>query len=632
MPQPPVHRNHPHRAQRQQQRHHFDVCVVGGGMAGICAAVASARNGARTALLQDRPVLGGNASSEVRMHICGAHGRHVKETGILEEIQLENLRRNPGLLYSLWDSVLYEKVAFCRNLTPFLNCSVFDARTEDRRLLEVTAWQLNTYTEHRITASLFIDCSGDSILGILSGAAMRRGRESREEFGEDIAPRRADLRTMGNTILLQLQEMGGPQPFTAPAWAYVFDQDTHLPNRLGSGTGHNFWWLELGGLKDTIGDASEIQHDLYRTAFGVWDYMKNRAPNREQLTNWTLHSVSTMAGKRESHRMVGPHVLTQNDIRAGGPFADIVGYGGWSMDDHHPAGLYYPGAATLFHPAPSPYGIPFRCLYSATIDNLLCAGRNISTTHAALSSTRVMATCAILGQAAGTAAAIAIRRGCDPAIVQTRHLCELQDTLMEDDCWLPGLTRAVGPLTRAAHLSGVDGDLDSLRRGQDRPTPECPIGVDLPPGGSLEIRWGHPTSVGALRLIGDSNLHDRKGMPHKYPREGWDVRPPRQLPRDLLLEGQINGRWETLHQAEDLCQRLCLLPVQREVTALRLSIRRGWGGEGARLFSLEVVSLFNPKADPLPRTTWHEVMSRVPAEDLVPPELEASVANSRMGA
>ncbi len=206
-----------------------------------------------------------------------------------------------------------------------------------------------------------------------------------------------------------------------------------------------------------------------RTTYGVWDYIKNHAPERALAENWAVEWIGSLPGKRENRRYVGDHILTQNDVRAGGAFDDIVAYGGWSMDDHHPAGVLYPGKPTIFHPAPSPYGIPYRCLYSRNIANLLFAGRNISVTHAALSSTRVMATCAVLGQAAGTAAALCIRHGCEPrSLSGGPRLGELQQTLMDDDCWLPGRRREVSCLARSAALSSDGRDAPLLWDGLDR--------------------------------------------------------------------------------------------------------------------------------------------------------------------
>ena len=159
----------------QHKIHKVDLCVVGGGLAGMCAAIAAARHGAKVALMQDRPVLGGNASSEVRMWICGAHGENNRETGIIEEIMLENRYRNPLRNFSIWDSILYEKVRFEPNITLLLNCSCTDATVDDDRIRSVTGWQLTTQTWHTVEADLFADCSGDSILAPLTGAEFRMG-------------------------------------------------------------------------------------------------------------------------------------------------------------------------------------------------------------------------------------------------------------------------------------------------------------------------------------------------------------------------------------------------------------------------------------------------------------------------
>ena len=220
---------------------------------------------------------------------------------------------------------------------------------------------------------------------------------------------------MGNSLLIQLRRTDEPQPFVPPRWAYKFTRPDDLPHRLRGVQAHNFWWIEVGGLGDTIREAERTRDELMKIVYGVWDYIKNHAPERAQAANWAVEWIGSLPGKRENRRYVGDHILTQNDVRAGGPFEDIVAYGGWSMDDHHPAGILYPGRPTIFHPAPSPYGIPYRSLYSRNVTNLLFAGRNISVTHAALSSTRVMATCSLLGQAAGTAAALCVRRGSDRA-------------------------------------------------------------------------------------------------------------------------------------------------------------------------------------------------------------------------
>jgi len=615
-----------------------DVCVVGGGMAGLCAAIAAARRGARTILIHDRPVLGGNASSEIRMWICGAHGANRKETGILEEIQLENLRRNPSASFAIWDSVLYEKAFFQPNLTTLLNTTCLDAEVEDDRILAVHAWQLTSQLRYTIEARTFIDCSGDSILAPLSGALVRRGREAREEFDESIAPRRADLKTMGNSLLLQLRETDAPQPYIPPTWATRFDDSSQLPSRLGNGFGANFWWLELGGLQDTIAEAEPIRDDLLRTAHGVWDFMKNRWNEREKMAHWALDFLGSLPGKRENRRYEGDHLLTQHDVEAGGAFDDLIAYGGWSMDDHHPAGLCYPGAATLFHPAPSPYGIPYRCLYSKNVKNLLCAGRNISTTHAALSSTRVMATCALLGQAAGTAAALCLRTGVEPAGLYPTRIAELQQWLMEDDCWLHGFRRGIDRLGQEASLSGAGSLLAALLNGHDRPIGEEMNGCDLPLNEPVRFEWERPVRVGALRFVADSHLADHKRMPCVWKKEGYRWQPPSTLLRRFRVEAVLaGGGRETIAKVEENAQRLGEVALEREVRALDFIPEATWdaGATHVRLFALEPTAAFRAWTPAIKPVSWREFCGELRAEDLSPPDsgLEGKVrGSSRVGA
>ncbi|MDR1284310.1 MAG: FAD-dependent oxidoreductase [Opitutaceae bacterium] len=615
-------------------KHAANVCVVGGGMAGLIAAVAAARRDASVLLVHDRPMPGGNASSEVRMWILGARGHHRKETGILEEIQLANARRNPGGIYSVWDSVLHEFAKMTPGLRTLLNCSVNDITMDGGRITAVHAWQLTTQTWHTIEAEFFIDCSGDSILAPLSGADVRHGRESREEFGEPVAPTRADMKTMGNSILLQLEETPVEQPYAAPPWACYFDDASNLPSRVGSGFGDNFWWLEIGGLGNTIEDAEAIHDKLVSAAWGIWDYMKNRGPQAEKLKNWRLRWLGALPGKRENRRYLGPHILTQLDVEAGGIFDDIVAYGGWSMDDHHPAGLYYPGKATLFHPAPSPYGIPLRSLYSRNVGNLFCAGRNISATHVALSSTRVMGTCSILGQAAGTAAALCHEKSCLPAELSTGDVTLLQTRLMEDDCWLPGLTRPVSGLTRQAKFTvtgGGAGDTAVLLDGHERDADNGAHCWSAPVNTALEMRREEPRHVECLRLVFDSDLNNNKIMPCMYPLGKKKVRMPETLVRDFRIEVQTgNGNggggsngdgWETLHRITGNTRRLVVLPVGRAIRALRWTGTATWGAPELRIYSMDTMTEKMPLTPaPVSGKAWTEVVANIASEDLAEPD------------
>lgn len=610
-------KNHLHRSESS-----FDVCVVGGGMAGICAAIASARNGAKTAIIHDRPVFGGNASSEIRMWICGAHGDHNKETGILEEIQLENQYRNPMGNYSVWDSVLYGKIFFQPNLTTFLNASVTDAEMSGGRIASVQAWQLTTQTWHTIRAKTFIDCSGDSILAAVTGAEFRVGREARAEFNEDIEPHQADRKTMGNSLLIQLRRTDEKVPYIPPSWAYRFEKPEDLPNRMRGVHAHNFWWIEVGGLQDTIRDGEVIRDELMKITYGVWDYIKNRAPEREEAETWAVEWIGSLPGKRENRRYVGDHTLTQNDVRAGGKFEDTIAYGGWSMDDHHPAGIFYPGAPTIFHPAPSPYGIPYRSLYSKNIPNLMFAGRNISVTHAALSSTRVMATCALLGQAAGTAAALANRHRVDPrALSSGEKLQELKQTLMDDDCWLPGFTRKISDLASRAKLDAKGENPAALRDGMDRDRPDEKHSFQGQLGKPIEFSWSSSSKVAGARIVFDSNLALPKMMPCSYPHRESGAAIPKSLVKSFRLEAKTGGEWKTVFRETENHRRLVTVPVRAEVTGLRLIPEETWGAAEARLFSFEALEVYEDKLPTDPKgPAFVDVRSKLSPKDLAAPE------------
>ena len=572
--------------------HRADLCVVGGGLAGMCAAIAAARHGARVVLMHDRPVLGGNASSEIRMWVCGAHGACNRETGIIEEIELDNIRRNPMKNYSLWDVLLYEKVRQEPNITLLLNCSCNDATMNGSRLASIRGWQGTAETWHSVEAPLFADCSGDSILAPLTGAEYRIGREARGEFGEAIEPEEADRKTMGMSLLLQARETDGPQPFAPPAWAHVYAREEDLPFRDHALPQANFWWIELGGEQDSIHDTEALRDELLKIALGVWDHIKNRGDHG--AANWALDWLGFLPGKRESRRYVGDHIITQNDVEAGGPFEDIIAYGGWTMDDHHPAGFRHPGQPTIWHPAPSPWGIPYRSVYSRTVENLFCAGRNISASHAALSSSRVMKTCALLGQAVGTAAAIASRDGLTPRGVYQERLAALQQTLMEDDCWLPGKARAVAPLTRQAALRASAGDPEPLRNGVDRLADGVDNGWLGVPGSSwVEYRFAEPTRVRGLRFVFDSDLsRDRADhrMRSNYALDDAPVPVSPTITRAYRIEVQdADGQWHTLISELDNHQRLVRYDIDVVARALQFVPEGTWGAPAAHVFAWDVI-------------------------------------------
>jgi len=575
------------------ESHQADICVVGGGMAGLCAAIAAARHGASVVLMHDRPVLGGNASSECRVHICGAdrhnHVKNMRETGILEELRLENLARNPNRVFSVWDALLYEKARFQEGLTLLLNCSCHAAEMDGDRIASIIGWQLTTETAHTVRAAIFIDCSGDGILAPLSGAEHRIGREARHEYGESIAPEAADRKTMGMTCLFQSREYPTSQPFTPPPWAYRFERDEDLPYGAG---GHRwwtmgYWWVELGGDFDSIHDTEMLRDELLKTALGVWDHIKNRGGHGAD--NWALEWLQFLPAKRESRRYVGRHVLTQGDIESGGRFPDTVAYGGWSMDDHHPAGFRAArlGApATIFHHAPSPYGIPYGSLVSRNIENLMFAGRNASCTHAAMSSTRVMGTGCSMGQAAGTAAALAVRLEADPADVAER-IGTLQQMLLRDDAYLPGVPQQFGPLTMQAKLVASQGDPEPLRDGINRPVGDAPHRWPCRPGDWVMFELSAPAHVESATVVLDSALHRNIQMSY-HQRDDQLTRLPDELPRAFRLEGRRDGAWAPLAEAADNRARLIRVPVAQTLDAVRFTLASTWGAEETHLYAFHL--------------------------------------------
>lgn len=580
--------------------HDVDFCVVGGGLSGLCAAVSAARHGAKVALMQERPMLGGNASSEVRMWVCGAHGKNNQETGLVEELMLENLYRNPSRNYSIWDGIMYEMAAYNDNITLLLNCSCTDCTMENGRIASVKGWQMTTQTWQVVKAKLFADCSGDSVLAPLTGARFRMGREAREEFGEDIAPEAADKKTMGMSCMIQAREENRPSTFIPPKWAHHYTKED-LPYRVPdmSGVGENFWYLELGGEFDSIGDTEWLRDELLRVAYGIWDFVKNDPEQKEKNKYWKLDWMGILPGKRESRRYIGDYIMTQNDVRAEGRFEDLVAYGGWSMDDHHPGGFRAPERPTIFHPAPSPYGIPYRSMYSADVENLMFAGRNISVTHTAMSSTRVMATCATIGQAVGTAAAIAVRENTTPRGVYERHLHELKQTLMEDDSYLPFNRRDIPALTKNARLECAAPDAENLRNGLDRPIGEDDNGATVALNDAISYVFDQPQAVSHVRIIFDSDLNRttlpecearrNRNMLHNRPLNWPDGYVPKTVTKSFRVEGvRADGTVDVLIDEHENHQRLYARDVSGEYTAVRLIPTETWGAEKCHLFSFDV--------------------------------------------
>ena len=586
-----------------------DLCVIGGGLSGSFAALAAARRGQRVVLMQDRPMLGGNASSEIRMWVRGAGGKYNRETGMISELEEINIHNNPYLNHSVFDANLYGMLRENPNITLLMNTSCLDASVENGRITSVTGWQTTTYTMITVTAKIFADCSGDSILAPLVGAEYRKGREAASEYGETLAPKLGDSCTMGMSIILAARETDSPVPFIPPEFANKYPDDSCFDGDMGadvhaqlrdhrvSTSGANLWWVELGGEGDSIYDADRVRDELLACIYGVWDHIKNYGDHG--MENWELEWVGCMPGKRESRRYMGDYVMTEDDVRSGGHFYDEVAYGGWPMDDHNPYGMRKNGGsntASVMIPVREPYGIPLRALYSRNIENLAFAGRNISVTHVALSSTRVMATCALIGQAMGTAAAVALSRGITVREAAAEHYKEVQRMLMDDGVFLPHIKREPSAAILSAQINISQEDRDILLNGVERPrTCEGENSIEQRIGDSLRISWNEPKALGELRLqldpdFGRKSISDNKKM-RIYAMKlhtGKDFKPVRvasTLPKRFAVYADGKKVWS----CEDNFHALVRIPLNITAGELRVEWLEGRSGDSFRLYSADIL-------------------------------------------
>ncbi len=578
-----------------------DLLVAGGGLSGICAAIAAARRGVKVLLVQDRSRLGGNSSSEVKMHVVGAscHKSRLgwRESGILEEIRLQDATYNPHRRFELWDLLLYDKVVSEPNITLLMESTLTGVKMKNGEIAQAIVRCDKSELIYRIKAKLYVDASGDSRLGLEAGAEMRSGREARSEFNERLAPVKADGETLGSSILFTARQYDKPIPFVAPSWARKITKE-HLKHRSIKSWEYGYWWIEWGGSKDIIRDNEEIRFELMAITMGIWDYIKNSG-NHPTSANWGMEWIGMMPGKRGSRRMVGDVMMTQNDLERG-TWEDAVAMGGWPMDDHPPGGFDLsdvpPNTSVKTKEV---YNIPYRALYSKNVKNLFMAGRNISASHVAFTSSRVMATCAVIGQAVGTAAAVCLEKSVQPRGLYPKHITHLQQALLRDDQSIRDL-RNQDPfdLAPSAKVSASgeteEAPASKILSGFTRNIPGKEVhfwsAKMADEGAWIDLKWDAPKKLRQIQITFDSGFQRELTLTAQDAVNDNIIRAPQpETVKDyeVLVRSKGSSEWVRVAEEKGNFQRLKRHKFDAiEAEAVRIHVKATNGIQFARIFEV----------------------------------------------
>lgn len=436
----------------------YDLVVVGGGIAGCCTAISAARLGCKVALVHNRPILGGNNSSEVRVGLSGRIfqqpypklGKLMDELGgvgfwnkveALENPETERSKHimevllkspektihNAGPASNYEDGRKLSLIQNEKNITLFLNTQVIKSEKDASRILSVTGRNIFTGKDIILNGSLFADCTGDANLGYLAGADFRMGRESKTETGEKDAPESSDRMTMGMSVQWYSTEVDSICTFPDCPWAINFDETTFVNTERGD------WQWEAGLNNDQITETEYIRDHALRAVYGNWSYIKNHSSQKDKFSKRKLEWVAFIGGKRESRRLLGDYILKEDDLLNCVNYDDATFTTTWEIDLHYPKvtpGLGEdPFLADNVAPQIKPCTVPYRCLYSRNIDNLFMAGRDISATHIALGSIRVMRTGGMMGEVVGMAASICKNKSVAPRDVYKYYFPELKSLM-----------------------------------------------------------------------------------------------------------------------------------------------------------------------------------------------------------
>jgi len=591
-----------HRAERE-----VDVLVVGGGMSGVCAALAAARNGAKTLLVQDRSRLGGNASSEIKMHIVGAdsHGSRAgwREGGLIEEIRLEDAVRNPHRAWELFDLTLYDLCMREEQLELLLDSALFGADVVDGHITNAYVRCDKTETIYNVKARTFIDATGDGRLALEAGAEFREGREPRTQYGEGLALEKGDDQSQGCSILFTARKHDRPIPYDPPPWARKLTEDDLLFRKVSHGSyEYGYWWIELGGTLDVIRENEKLRHELLRVVLGVWDWIKNSGQHPDSR-NWALETVGMIPGKRESRRLTGDHIQTQMDLEGGWKKRDDgVSIGGWGFDEHPPGGFdAWDEPPYYSRPIEEPYNIAFEALYSRNIANMLMAGRNISNSHVAFTSTRVMATCACTGQAAGTAAALCAEKSVDPRALRKAHMAELQQRLLRDDQSIRAVANAdhldlarKAAVTASSHIPEappehvIDGRVRDIPGKWTHRWGAKTLDAEGKSDAWIELTWDEPVELSEIQITFDTGFHRELTLSASDGVTARTIRGPQpETVRDYRLIVTTPKGTSSLIEETSNHQRLRRHRIEKQlVNSLRLEVFHTNGSDHVRVYEI----------------------------------------------
>ncbi len=411
-------------------RKQYDLVVAGAGIAGICCAIAAARSGCKVALVHNRPVLGGNASPEISVPISGATNLPLyPNIGNLVNALMHQTRGFNSSFHLAEAKALIEAES---DLDLFLFTHVTAVEMGNQIIRSAVAVEQRTGTELLLEAPLFADCTGDGNLGVLAGAEFRMGREAKSEFGEALAPEKADNRVLGASLKWHAKRTSESSPFPSCPWAVQFDEQT-VQKATAS-----FWNWETGFFNNNATETEAIRDYWFRVIYGNWDFQKNHYSDRKKYENMKLEKVGYILGKRESRRLVGDLIFTQNDIASEEIYPDAAVGCTWGIDIHFPASgnaRQFPDGpfrSVAHHEMKQSHPVrylPYRCFYSKNIRNLFMAGRNVSQSSISLAKFRVQTTTGMMGEVVGLAAALCREANIMPRDVYAKKLKELQEKL-----------------------------------------------------------------------------------------------------------------------------------------------------------------------------------------------------------